>query len=205
MKRRTWILFLILTVCLVLSSCSLPFENSGNTEPDKQSEQGILQPSAKEKIFVSEDRLFCLTADESWEEAKNFLDIQDASLSLSKGSRNYIVLISEYKYNFSSEAGLEGYNRLVIKNMERNVDEDEAGEVERIRLGDYDACRTVLTGKVEEQAMSYTIYCAEIEDYYVQLICWTTEEDVQAAEAAFDQIAQTLSVPEETETEEEVY
>lgn len=191
MRRKVLSLTLILILCMVFTACSGPSDRG----KDQIAETEATEPKAVEKVFTSDDGQFCITADEDWEDAEDVLQIQDAVLAISKNAEGYITLISENKYNFSQE--LSGYNKLVVKHMEKNVDQETASEPEQVKLGEYDAYKTIMSGKVDDLEVVYVIYCAEVDDSYVQLICWSLKKAQDKFAAEFDSIAQSLSSAEE--------
>lgn len=176
-------------MCLSFAACSAAEENEDAKEAATASE-ATLAP-AKEKVFQTSDERFELTADENWTDAEKLLEIEDATLSISKNAEGYIALISESRYNFSDK--LSGYNKMVKKHMENNIDQEETGETEKIKLGKYDAYKTIITGQVDGVAQTYQIYCTEINDRYIQLICWSLDSSGSELSKEFDKIAQTLS------------
>lgn len=188
MKKSFLCLSLMLVICLSLAACGSP-QTGGET--DKTAATETTQAPAKEKVFETSDGRFQITADEDWSDAKNILKIEDAALSISKGTEGYIALISESKYNFSEK--LSGYNKLVVKHMEKSIDDENTSEPQELKLGKYDAYKTTISGKVEDVAMVYQIYCAEIDDRYIQLICWSLDGSQKKLAEEFDKIAQTLS------------
>ncbi|MCB6994597.1 hypothetical protein LI177_14020 [bacterium 210820-DFI.6.37] len=217
MRKKVLCFVLAFALCLSFAACtaaSEPEEPSESTEPSTEA-------PAKDKVFKTSDELFQITADENWSPAEESLNIEDAGLVLAKeaetadaqetsqpaeASENeksgetadgYIALISEYKYNFSE--GLSGYNKLVVKHMEKNVDEEKTSQSEELKLGEHDAYKTVMSGKVEELEVTYAIYCAEVDSYYVQLICWSPDASQDKLAAEFDKIARSLRSAEETE------
>lgn len=198
MKRS----FLYLLLAIILSLTFTACQASQSDKSEERSAKETTEPTAQEKIFKSSDELFQLTADDTWKNARKALDIEDASLAIGKNNEAYIVLINEYRYNFSD--GLSGYHELVVKNMQDHIDKDETGETEELRLGDHDALKTEITGMVDGEESAYVIYCAEIEDYYVQVICWSGTSDQEKFAAEFDKIARSLmSQSEALENQEE--
>ena len=198
MKRVFLCMALVFVLCFSLAACSI----SGEKDSAKETAAETTEAPAKEKVFESDNELFCIKADENWKDAQKRLEIEDATLSISKNQEAYIALISEYKYNFPSQDGLSGYNELVIKNMEKNVDNEETGKSEKLQIDDYDAYRTVMTGQVEKQNTAYIIYCVEMDDYYVQLVCWNIGNNSDKYGTEFDKIARTLCFAWDMEKEE---
>lgn len=197
-KRTALCLVLALTLCLFLAACQSSPENKQGDEAVKET----TQEAAAEKTFKSEDELFQLTADEDWKNARSALGIEDASLAISKNGEAYIALISEYKYNFSNVDGLSGYNEMVIKHLENNIDEDKTSGTEELQLGDYDAYKTEIIGKVEGVDCIYIAYCLETDEYYAQLICWNTAKSQDKYAAEFDKIVRSFTGA-QPESEEE--
>lgn len=221
MRKKVFCLALAVALCLSFAACTAASEPE---EPAESAAEPSTEAPVADKVFQTSDGLFQITADENWgevEDAEAALGIQDAVLVLSKelkasgaaealetaetaeNTENaepaecYIALISEYKYNFSG--GLSDYNRLVVKHMEKNVDEEKTGESEELKLGDYDAYKTVMSGKVEGTDAAYAIYCAEVNSYYIQLICWSPAASQDELAAEFDKIARSLQPAEVTE------
>lgn len=186
MKKKFLCLALVFLLCLAFAACG-----TAKNKETKETTTQTTEAAVKEKVFKTSDDKFQLTADEDWKEASDLLEIDDAALSLAKKAEGYIALISEYKYNFSN--GLSGYNNLVIRHMQKNIEKDESSEPEKIKLGDYEAYKTTMTGEVEGVAQAYSIYCAEIGDNYIQLICWSKENGQKEFSREFDKIAKTLS------------
>lgn len=186
MKRSFLYLLLAIVLSLTLTAC----QTSRSDKPEERSAKETTESAAQEKVFKSSDELFQLTADDTWKNASKILDIEDASIAIGKNDQAYITLISEYRYNFADE--LSGYHELVVKNMQDHIDKDETGETEELRLGDHDAFKTEITGKVDGEESAYVIYCVEIEDYYVQVICWSGTSDQEKFAAEFDKIARSL-------------
>lgn len=186
MKRSFLYLLLAIVLSLTLTAC----QASQSDKPEERSAKETTEPAAQEKIFKSSDELFQLTADDTWKNTAKTLDIEDASIAIGKNDQAYITLISEYRYNFAD--GLSGYHEMVVKNMQDHIDEDKTGEEEELRLGDHDAFKTEITGKVDGEESTYVIYCVEIEDYYVQVICWSGTDDQEKFAAEFDKIARSL-------------
>lgn len=189
MKRTVACLVLVLMLCFSLAAC----QNSPESGQGDKAAKETTQEAAAEKTFKSEDDLFQITADEEWKNARATLGIEDASLAISKNNEAYIALISEYKYNFSNVEDLSGYNEMVIKHLENNIDEDKASETEEVKLGDYDACKTEITGKVGGADCIYTAYCLETDECYAQFICWSTAKSQDKYAAEFDKIARSLT------------
>ncbi len=188
MKKSFLCLSLMLIICLSLAACG---SSQTKGAPDKAEATETTQAPAKEKVFETSDERFQITADEDWSDAKDVLKIEDATLSISKGTEGYIALISESKYNFSNE--LSGYNKLVVKHMEKSIDDEKTSESQTMKLGKYDAYKTTISGNVEDVAMTYQIYCTEIEDRFIQLTCWSLDGSEKKLAPKFEKIAQTLS------------
>lgn len=194
MKKKGLCFILAALLCLSFAACDTS-SSSQKGEENKAAEE-TRQP-VKEKVFKTSDQMFQITADEDWTDTDESLNIQDAVLTVSKGAEGYIALISEYKYNFSTD--LSGYNKMVVKHMEKSVAEDSSSESETLKLGNYDAFKTTMTGLVEGEAETYEIYCAETDNYYVQLICWSASEKQDEFAVEFDKIAHSLQPAETTE------
>lgn len=185
-KRSFLCLVLAVLLGLTLGACQTLREGTQKT----QAVEETTEPAAKERIFRTSDALFQITADTSWKKARKALKLEDASLALAKGDSAYLALISEYRYNFAD--GLSGYQELVVKNMQDHIDEDVTSETEELRMNGHEALKTEIAGKVEGQAFTYVIYCVEVEDYYVQVICWSGTEAREEFAAEFDKIARSL-------------
>lgn len=206
MRKKVLCFALAVVLCLSFAACTAASEPE---EPEENAAEPSTEAPVADKVFQTSDELFQITADENWEEmedAEESLGIQDAVLVISRElkastaaekTNGYIALINEYKYNFSD--GLSGYNRLVVKHMEKNVDEEKTDESEELKLGDYDAYKTVMSGKVEGIDLTYVIYCAEVDSYYTQLICWSPDVSQDELAAEFDKIARSLQPAEVTE------
>lgn len=198
MKRTVGCLILTLLLCLSLAACQTSEKKTQEDTAAKETTQ------AAEKNFKTNDDLFQITADANWKNARKSLDIEDASLAISKNDEAYIALVSEYKYNFSTVEDLSDYNDMVIKHMENNIDQDETSETEELKLGDYDARKTEITGEVEETDCIYIVYCVETDEHYAQLICWSSAESPNEYISEFDKIARSLTDVQE-DSEEEGY
>lgn len=194
MKKRGLCLALALMLVLICTSCSSSSVKAKAEKPSVSASQETEAP-AKEKEFETEDGLLCITADESWSKAGDELEIEDASLVLSKKGGARMALISEYQWNFPIE--LAEYNRMVLRQMKDHISGDEAGETEAISLGEYEAFRTDITGSVEGAKQAYRIYCIHAGEYYVQLICWCPKDRQKAFSPEFNRIAKTLLLTEE--------
>lgn len=186
MKRSFLCLLLAVFLSLTFTAC----QTSQDQKQEERSAKETTEPVAEEKTFKSSDELFQLTADDTWSNVAKTLGIEDASLAIGKNDEAYIALISEYRYNFAD--GLSGYQELVVKNMQNHIDEDETGETEELRLGSHEALKTEITGKVDEEESTYVIYCVEVEDYYVQIICWSKADEQEKFAAEFDKIVRSL-------------
>lgn len=186
MKKRG--LYLILAVILALSftSCSI---SSAKEQPDHEKAEKTAAPAA-EQTFQTSDGQFSITADDSWKQAGEELNIQDASLALSKRGEGYIALISEERWNFPID--LAEYNRMAVKQIRDHVDQDETGQSEAISLGNYEAFRTTITGIVEGSSQAYWLYCLQAGDSYIQLVFWCNGEGQEAFGEEFDRIAGSL-------------
>lgn len=200
MKQRGLCFALVFMLVLFCTSCSSSSVKAKAEKPVNAAEE--MKAPAEEKEFQTEDGLFCITADERWEDAGDELEIEDASLALSQNGEAWIALISEYRWNFPIE--FSDYNSMVLKQMKDHISHDEAGETEAVSLGDYEAFRTNVTGNVEGENQVYRIYCVQAGEYYVQLICWCSEERQNVFEGEFDRIAQSLLPAAEADTDETV-
>lgn len=192
MKNRGLCFALAFMLMLFGTSCS---SSSAKAQAKGAAEAGATKEiPAAEKSFETTDQLLHITADEDWEDAENLLNIEDASLAVSRNGAAYIAIISEYRWNFP--IGLEDYNDMVMKQIKDHVDNDKAGESERISIGDYDAFCTRITGLVGKENQAYRIYCVQAGDYYIQMICWCPIEREKAFGVEFDRIAHTLQLAE---------
>ncbi|MCQ4637772.1 hypothetical protein NE619_13640 [Anaerovorax odorimutans] len=188
MKKSFLCLSLILMMCLSFAACGT---SQSKEKADETAALETTQAPVKEKVFKTSDERFQITANEDWSDAKDVLDIEDATLSIAKNAEGYIALISENKYNFSEK--LSGYNKMVVKNMGKNIDEEKTSKSQEMKLGSYNAYKTMIAGKIDDVDQVYQIYCAEINDRYVQLVCWSLEGNQKKLTEEFDKIAQTLS------------
>lgn len=199
MKKRGLCFALVFLLALFCASCSSSVKAQEEDHPAARAEQ---QAPAAERVFETEDGLLQVTADESWEQPREDLGIQDASLTLSKGGDAYMALISEYRWNFPMD--LAGYSDMVLKQMKDHISRDEAGKTEEISLGEYEALRTDVTGYVgeEEEHQAYRICCAQAGDCYVQLIFWCPADKREDFGEEFDRIAESLLLTQDAAAEE---
>lgn len=186
MKKRGLYFVLAIILALSFTSCSV---SSAKEQPDDKKPEKTAVPAA-EQSFQTSDGRFSLTADDTWQQAGEELNIQDASLVLTKSGEGYIALISEYRWNFPID--LAEYNRMAVKQIRDHVDQDEAGQSEAISLGNYEAFRTTITGTVEGSSQAYWLYCLQAGDAYIQLLLWCNEEKQEAFGEEFDRIAGSL-------------
>lgn len=195
MKQRG--LYLVLAVILALSftSCSI---SSAKEQPDDKKAEKSAAPAA-EQTFQTSDGQFAITTDDTWQQAEEDLNIQDASLVLSKNAQGYMAFISEYRWNFSID--LAEYNRMAVKQIRDHVDQDKTGESEAVSLGNYEAYRTTIAGTVEGSNQAYWIYCAQAGDFYLQMILWCDGENREAFEEEFDRIAGSLQQSADAESD----
>lgn len=186
MKQRG--LCLIVAVILALSFTSCSASSAKEQSGDKMGKEAAAP--IVEQSFQTDDGQFAITADKSWQTAGEDLNIQDASLALSKDGEAYIALISEYRWNFPID--LIDYNRMVVKQIRDHVDQDEAEESEAVSIGSYEAFSTKVTGTVEGDRQAYWIYCIQAGDSYIQMILWCNGEKQDAFGEEFERIAGSL-------------
>lgn len=193
MSRKILSLAAVLILCLSITACAGPSQENQAKDAAVETTEAKAAPLD----FKTEDGMLKITADENWSNAKETLGVEDAQLAVSRQDNAYIVLISEYKYNFAE--GFSGFNELVIRHMEKSIDQDETSQTQALKLGEYDALKTTISGNVEGTDQTYEIYCAEINDRFVQLICWSSAKQQQKFAAEFDKIARSLSPVESDE------
>lgn len=186
MKVKFLCLILVMILGLSLGACA-----SKDAKASKETTKATTEAPPREKIFRTTDGRFQITADESWKDAAKILNLEDATLDISRGADAHIVLISENKYNFSK--GLSGYSDLVVRHMEKNIDNAKVSGSENTSLGDYNAYKTTITEDARDYTVVYVVYCAEIKDRYIQLVCWSNGSNQEKFAKEFEKIAKTLS------------
>lgn len=154
-KRSGALLLALLTVGLVsLMGCG--GDDSGKTTTVKASD-GTLQCEIPA----------------GWADASGKLNAVASLEVADEGADRYMVVIPELKDDFDADLDLEGYNKIIVNNVTKMVENAETVSTEELQINGNDAILTQIKGTVEGVKITYWLCAEEFPERYAQIMGWT--------------------------------
>lgn len=169
---------LVLGLSLVIVG-TMPVEQSTETVTEGETQRSVRE-------YTSLDGTVTVSASVQWQQVTDLND--EASLQFQDPQNDlYAILLGEPKEDF--DTNLEGYATLILRNFEQNAPlaEKVSGPVPSA-LDGFPAVQYEYTTTVDSVKATLLFTFVESDEYYHQILVWSTQSNFDANRAVFDEL-----------------
>lgn len=158
------------------------------------SEKTTTNDSELTKTIKSSDELFTIKIPAGWQQLTGKLNDEAIIEAGSLLENSYIAILAEPKADFTIT--LAEYNNLVLENTKTMASLEIITNSENATIGNYPSLYSKFYADVNGVNVAYFWNNVETNNYYIQILTWTTKSNADNAEQLLKDISNSLVINE---------
>lgn len=141
-------------------------------------------PTGEEQVLTSKDGMHTVTIPGGWRDEEDRLNPVACLAASNRNEEEYVIVLPNNRENLSiiyPDFDLQKYSDYVVETMTERMGNPTVGSSEPVQVGGHPAVRSTFSGEVKNTQITYWLTCVELENYYIQLIGWTSSDRAEGS------------------------